>query len=184
LPLLSGYTRKARVRKVYPYISGDILDLGCGVTELLDMIPTVGSYVGIDYNPLYFSWLKNKYPQHTFYSWNLDLDNLNLNKSFDTIIMAAILEHLKNPANVFQKINTLLKPSGKLIITTPSPFGGFVHTIGSKIGLFHQDAADEHEVFYNFGHVVKLLKNFGLMLLHYEKFQFGANQLFIFVKKK
>jgi 2-polyprenyl-3-methyl-5-hydroxy-6-metoxy-1,4-benzoquinol methylase len=45
-----------------------------------------------------------------------------VSESFNLIICGEIIEHLGNPAAVFEAAARLLAPSGRLVVTTPNPF--------------------------------------------------------------
>lgn len=53
---------------------------------------------------------------------NLHFDNIPFkNESFNTIIAAEVVEHLMiSPLALFKKLNPLLKPEGRIIVTTPN----------------------------------------------------------------
>jgi len=56
--------------------------------------------------------------------FQIDLDNPKpLNKQFDTLIAGEIIEHLKSPIGFIEYCKTLLKNSGRLILTTPNAIG-------------------------------------------------------------
>ena len=51
---------------------------------------------------------------------NTDIFNANYeNNFFDTILMFHVLEHLDDPVKTLKEIRRILKPNGKLIISTP-----------------------------------------------------------------
>jgi 2-polyprenyl-3-methyl-5-hydroxy-6-metoxy-1,4-benzoquinol methylase len=56
------------------------------------------------------------------------LENL-ANTAFDTIILADVLEHLRDPWRVLQQATTLLKPDGQLLISIPN--------VGHNVVLMH-----------------------------------------------
>lgn len=77
----------------------------------------------------------------------------------------------------------MLKPSGKLIVTTPTPFGNdVVHAIGGSLGLFAKSAVTDHVVIYNRRRFKILENEFNLKLTKYKQFQFFCNQLAVFEK--
>ena len=41
-------------------------------------------------------------------------------ESFDYVILAEVIEHLRNPYQVMQEINRILRPGGKIILSTPN----------------------------------------------------------------
>jgi len=182
-PLLAKYVRQKRILAVLPHIQGDVLDLGCGVSRIPKHLQPDSKYVGVEINPRIVEWLKENYPHHTFYQWDLEIDILLLNSQFDTVLMFAVLEHLRNPDNVLKQIPTFLKPDGKLVMTTPTPLGGNIHTFGARIGLFYKEAANQHEGFYNRDQISKLLSKYCLEVTYFELFLSRGNQLFVSKKR-
>ena len=123
-PLLAHYLSQKRTLGVLPHIQGDVLDLGCGVSRYPKYLNPDRKYVGVKINPKFIEWLKDNYPQHVFYQWNLETSKLILNSQFDTVLMIAVLKQLHNPDNILKQILSFQKPDGKLVMTTPTPFGG------------------------------------------------------------
>ena len=99
--------------------------------------------------------------------------------SFDTVVMAALLEHLKIPVAALRETRRLLQPGGSLVLTTPTPLGGKVHAWGSHLGLTYREAADEHEGFFDYEGLKRLLSEGGFTLELYETFLLGMNQLVV-----
>lgn len=178
-PLLSAYITKKRMEAIKDHLVGDILDLGCGYSRVPNWLEPTQRYVGVDIAPRAVEWLQKNYPNHHFYQRNFENQEIDLDIEFDTILMAAILEHLASPDLLFQQLKKCLKPNGKIVITTPTPLGGFIHTVGSKLGLFYAEAADEHEKFYGFTDIEEVTSKSGFEITKYEKFLFGGNQLIL-----
>lgn len=56
--------------------------------------------------------------------FNINLDSPKpLKEKFDTIIAGEIIEHLESPIKFIRYCKTLLKPKGRLILTTPNAIG-------------------------------------------------------------
>ena len=178
-PLLSKYIRKKRTQAVFPYLCGNILDLGCGVSIIPKFLQPNQIYVGIDNNFKKINAARKKYPEYIFLNQNLEIDNISIKDDFDTILLLAVLEHLNNPSHILNQIPDLLSTKGKLIITTPTKFGGFVHTIGTKMGLFHKLAKEDHKRFYKKITLIPLLKEKNLTIIKHSNFLFFNNQLFV-----
>jgi len=76
----------------------------------------------------------------------------------------------------------MLRPEGRIVLTTPSPFFEWIHTIGSKIGLFSMEASKDHEQLINYRIMQEAVCQAGLVIDRYERFLFGANQIFVMRK--
>jgi 2-polyprenyl-3-methyl-5-hydroxy-6-metoxy-1,4-benzoquinol methylase len=66
---------------------------------------------------------------------DIDRDEVNLNLPlFDTVVMAALLEHLEFPEVALKNFQRLMKSGARLVLTTPTPLGGNLHWLGSHLG--------------------------------------------------
>lgn len=184
MALLTNYLINARMSRIEPYIRGDVLDLGCGSAEILDKYGSkIEHYCGIEYSKTVVQTLQAKYPRATFYARNLDQEKLALDRKFDCILMVALIEHLFNQKHVMDEVAAALKPGGKIILTTPTPFGNdVVHRIGASMGLFSKAAVDDHIVIYNHHRLKLLAREINLKLEEYFTFQLLCNQFAVFTK--
>jgi len=182
-PLLTPHLHKKRIGMVRPYLKGDILDIGCGSADLTKFLNENQHYCGVELNENLIKELKRKYPKYQFYCKNVDKDELDIHRKFDTITMIAVVEHLKNPENILQQCYTLLKDNGGLIITTPTPLGGKIHKIGAKLGLTSKEAVKEHHKLYSYEDMEGLLTSRGFMIYIYQNFVFGMNHMFVCKKE-
>jgi 2-polyprenyl-3-methyl-5-hydroxy-6-metoxy-1,4-benzoquinol methylase len=178
-PLLSAFLRQQRYKIVIPYIHGDVLDLGCGRAEILAWLQPGQHYVGVEGFAKIMCWLRANYPEHEFHQRDLNQDALALDGQFDTILMLAIIEHLKNPDELLAQIPSYLKPDGKLLITTPSPAGDAIHKIGARIGMFYKEAANAHATILTREALQTRVQRNGLKIVKYQRFLLGGNQLFV-----
>lgn len=84
-----------------------ILDIGTGHGLFLDLLSQKYSVVGVDVDSERDDVIR------------MDALHLGFGKSvFDTVIMAEVLEHLKSPLKGLRKAHRVLKPGGRLILTT------------------------------------------------------------------
>ena len=178
--LLSPLLEKWRMRKIRKYATGDkILDFGCGYGKLATMLPEK-EYVGIDIDKKVIESAKEVNAERKnakFYS----LDEFeNKNCKFDTVVLAAVIEHLENPVQTLIKLQKYLQDGGLMIITTPTPKANKILTIGSKFKLFSREALEEHQDLLNKSDFLRISKKIGLKLEHYETFEFGLNQLVVY----
>ena len=172
------------MRQISPYVEGSVLDVGCGHANILDYAgDRIQNYCGIERNLRVLDELKSKFTHYRFYQIDLDEDNLDFDGDFDTVVLAAVLEHIYNQKHLFARILMKLKPTGKIVVTTPTLFGDFVHRIGARLGFFAKSAVDAHIVIYNKHRFRVLAKKFDLRIQKYELFELGCNQLVILTKK-
>lgn len=77
--------------------------------------------------------------------------------SFDLVWCTEVIEHLKNPAFTVSGIRRILKPSGKLILTTPNQ-GCWIFRVLESIGISSATIEnEEHEHFFTYADIAKLL---------------------------
>ena len=103
------------------YISGDVLELGCGEGRGIDIIlKRSKSFTAIDKISEVTERLSRKYPNEKFISSSFPpLKNIE-DESFDTLISFQVIEHIKNDKLFIKEIHRILKPGGKALISTPN----------------------------------------------------------------
>ena len=170
--LLSPWLRKQRINIALPYIKGKVLDFGCGTGELAHYLP-VKVYLGVDSDIDSIQIARRNLPQYIF--------NPTIPKSemFDTVVLLAVIEHIREPASFLKMLKSKLLPKGKIILTTPHPFFDFVHTIGAKAGIFSKEANKEHQLLLSRKNMELVALKSNLSIDEYKHFLFGANQLFV-----
>ena len=174
--LLSSWLRYKRQSIIKPYLYGDILDYGCGVGKLASFCKN-SNYWGIDRDQESIKIAQKEYPEFNFMLRVPD------DKTFDAIILLAVIEHISNPIELLIELGKKLNTNGSLILTTPHPSFEWIHSLGAKIGLFSPEAEDEHEILFDKNSLGKKLENTSLQIQKYQRFLFGANQLFILKTK-
>jgi SAM-dependent methyltransferase len=186
MALLSKYLSKTRFAKLLPYIEGDLLDIGCQRGQLRTMAAgQIGEYTGIDISEDAILEARSLHPDAKFYAMNIDEEPLTFVDKFDTIIMSAVIEHIFNLGILGKGLSRALRPGGRFIFTTPTPFGNdVVHRFGATLGIFSRVAADDHIVIFNKKRCEIFAQEFKLILVEYRTFQFGCNQLAVLEKPK
>ena len=124
---------RQRVEFINKYAKGSsLLDIGCGYHPVTSEI-RIKRKVGLDVSAR--AALKSEKEFNEFYF--LDIANTgkevlkeNLG-TFDTIVAAEFLEHLENPADVIEKIEYLLNPKGRALVTLPN--GGSIAGMVDKL---------------------------------------------------
>ncbi len=107
---LLGTTRRLRV-----------LDLGCGNGSLSHLISTRGhQVVGIDHSESGIALARGHFPDCQFLQASLyDLPLDRLEGSFDVVMAVEVIEHLLYPRELVRAAEKMLRPGGRLIISTP-----------------------------------------------------------------
>jgi len=115
---------EARYRVVLKRLNNSekILDIGCGDGYLMNLMGSIGNIVvGIDSE---FNGVKNASKKLFKYKncfvvqancYKLPFDNA----SFDSVVLADVIEHLQKPEYCISEIRRVLKVNGILILTTP-----------------------------------------------------------------
>jgi len=96
------------------YAKGNLLDLGCG------KVPLYGAYKDKISNCICVDW-DNSLHKNEFIDKSVDL-NESLpfeDKTFDTVILSDVLEHIRNPLSLWHEMNRVLKENGILILNVP-----------------------------------------------------------------
>lgn len=156
---------------VRPWLQGRVLDIGCGSGALAEWCDKE-AYVGFDPDAASVEIARRKWPDHKF------VVQLPSSEKFDTIIALAVIEHLPDPKRELGGWASCLAPLGRLVLTTPHRAFHKIHDIGAMLGVFSSSAAEEHEEMFDKGSLHRLAVECGLRPIKYERFLWGANQLF------
>lgn len=113
--LLFAYTEAA------PYISGRLLDIGCGEGRGLEYLRDgAASYTGIDKIPEVLAALRDKYPGDNFLQMNIPPFQGLPDRSFDTAVSFQVIEHIEDDKRFVEEIHRVLDDEGTAILSTPN----------------------------------------------------------------
>lgn len=101
------------LKKNSRYISGRLLDFGCG-NKSYQYLFNVDNYIGIDAYRIGHDHTRE--PIDVFYNGR---DVPFKEKSFDSVLCIEVCEHLFDVDKAFSEINRVLRPGGIILITTP-----------------------------------------------------------------
>ena len=173
--ILSPFLAKKRMSKVLPFLKGSVLDYGCGVGDLAEIVDK--DYVGFDIDNESLSIAKQRYPKKTFIS------ELPSEQKYDTIIMLAVIEHLDSPLDELKiLIKNHTNKDFRIVITTPNKYFDKIHHFGARLKLFSSHASDEHNIMFGKNDLFQLARDLGLKVSYYNKFLFFANQVVVIKK--
>lgn len=173
--LFSPGLQRVRIRAALPHITGDVLDIGCGNGALAAFVPA-NRYYGYDRSIDVIGKAVRRFPGHKFST------ELPGEIHFDTVVALAVIEHVKDPADTLREWSLYLRDGGYIVITTPHKSFGWTHEVGSKLGLFSRDAAEEHETMFDRTDLNAVAKKANLISFSYKRFLFGSNQLCLMKK--
>lgn len=112
-------------RLLFPYVEaaqmvhGNVLEIGCGWGRGLELLTQAADhYTGIDKNADLIQSLQREYPQSTFIAANIPPLNHLADNTFDFIVTFQVIEHIDNDDLFIKEAHRVLKPGGKLLLTT------------------------------------------------------------------
>jgi ubiquinone/menaquinone biosynthesis C-methylase UbiE len=105
---------KNSIIKYNNYLSGSLLDFGCGTKPYKNLFLNVDSYIGVDYQ------IKGREESQKTVDFFYDGKTIPFkDQEFDSILSTEVLEHVFNIEEILSELNRVLKINGQAIITTP-----------------------------------------------------------------
>jgi SAM-dependent methyltransferase len=135
----SIYRRYFLYPRLNRQLTGKMLDIGCGIGDMLAFRP---NSVGADINVRNVDYCKQIGLDAVVMAPNcLPFDHA----SFDSVLMDNVLEHIDEPGLLLAEIRRVLKPNGILLLGVP--------------GIRGWSSDDDHKVFYDQGLLRECLEN-------------------------
>lgn len=125
---------RSRVDEILAEIRGPrVLDVGCAGglqsdTPLLDspywlhrhLLDSFPDTWGVDLSPERIDYLRSRGIPRLIVG---DAEHLDIGDTFDTIVAGELIEHLGNPRSFLESAKHHLRPSGRIVLTTPYAAG-------------------------------------------------------------
>ncbi len=140
----------------------EVLDAGCGFATTSQHIQRLGNRVlGIESNADAVPVARTRISEVI----ETDLQQFSIDRKFDVILFADVLEHLPWPIGVLRKYKAMLKDGGSMIVSLPN-VGLWSVRLGLLFGRFHyQDTGvldRTHLRFFTQSSAIEMLRASGL----------------------
>jgi len=110
----------ALVRRYAPP-GGRLLELGCGLGDLLSLLQDDFDCAGIDLIDYSIESTKRNAPRAEAFQMSADDLSAFEQGAFSAVVALHLVEHLVDPADVIRQVSQLLKPGGIFLFATPHP---------------------------------------------------------------
>lgn len=177
--LLEPWLRRLRIKRIIPWIPHDaiVCDIGCGFDAQSLRLISAGIKKGYGFDKKVRSQRSERLvvQQH-------DLkDPLPLpDNSVDCVTMIAVLEHLSNVNEIFLEISRIIRPDGRIILTTPSPSSKkILEFLAFRVGIVSPEEIADHKHYWSLQEIEDLFRKNGFDPVHLRTFSAGLNTLAI-----
>jgi 2-polyprenyl-3-methyl-5-hydroxy-6-metoxy-1,4-benzoquinol methylase len=111
--------------KIRPFLGKDILEVGCGIGNLTELLLSQGKVIATDVNEGYLQTVENKFRRHLNLKGVLLWDirqppPRHFGTPIDTIVCSNVLEHIEDDDDVLKSLYHLLPAGGRLIVLVPA----------------------------------------------------------------
>ena len=129
--------------KISNYLSGNVLDVGCGIGDFLQYRSDT---IGVDVNPETIKYCQ----QQKLDARVMEIDQLPFeSSSFDGVLMDNVLEHIKQPEPILKEVKRVLVEGGKFVVGVPGSKG------------YARDT--DHKIFYSKEKLITTISNAGFL---------------------
>jgi len=84
--------------------------------------------------------------------------------NYDLIVCGEVIEHVPSPQKIFRSATRVLRPGGRIVLTTPNPY--FTRRIFDSIRHVSRDSAD-HVALFSPWNIAEMASREGMMLVSY-----------------
>jgi len=152
------------MNKFSRFLSGEILEVGCGIGNFTAAIAKYGKLWAIDIDRHSLAKTK-RHQSHSVHIGAGDIEKGSYffnNQKFDTLVCLNVLEHIKDDVQAVKNMQHILKPDGHLILLVPI-YQALYGTIDTAIGHYRR---------YSPTAIVSLLKDSGFTIVKSRKLNF------------
>ena len=136
-PFLGGYYQNY-LKRIFTFYVGNskpkILELGCGHGDLLVTLGGEGS-VGVEFSDTALASARDKYSEQGFIFIESDVLKLELDETFDIIILSDLINDVYDIQTLFKKMRFWCKPGTRIIINSYSRLWQPALSLARRFGL-------------------------------------------------
>ncbi len=125
-------------------------------------ISRIADVTGVDYSSTVIEELKKIGIRNLIFGNAERLEELELNRTFDLIVVGDLIEHLANPGLMLQGLGRFCHKDTQIIITTPNAFG-LAGMIRYLTGHFRE--GEEHVMCFNIYNIRNLLNRYRFQVI-------------------
>lgn len=170
-PIFSHLRLRQAINHIKP--GSTVCDIGCGnPSRLLDKIqPIIKHGIGLDLDVPSTKAKNLSYKKIDFENQKLPLKS----GSVDTVVLLAVIEHVKNPTKLLSECNRVLQKGGSIILTTPSPESKHILNILSFVKLLYPKMINQHKNYFSLNDLKILLIKTNFQIKKANTFEWGFN---------
>ena len=133
--------------KIRPFLGRDILEVGCGIGNLTELLLSQGRVIAADVNGDYLQTVENKFRRHFNLKgvllWDIrQAPPKDLGIPIDSIVCSNVLEHIEDDDDVLRSLYHLLPAGGRLIILVPA-LKALYNVFDKELGHFRRYSRSE-----------------------------------------
>ncbi|MEB3356649.1 MAG: class I SAM-dependent methyltransferase [Synechococcales bacterium] len=108
--------------QIRPYLGSDVLEVGCGNGNFSVLIaPHCQKLVALDLDESYVQQTQTRLRDYSHVEvLAADATEFQCDRTFDTIVMLDVLEHIEDDVGTLRALGRLLKPGGQLLVKVPA----------------------------------------------------------------
>jgi ubiquinone/menaquinone biosynthesis C-methylase UbiE len=165
-------------RLIRPHLSAGsrVLEIGCGAGNLLLQATVAGSYpLALDLSMQALTFVRSRLEEArsgveapSGYALTQAIgERLPLaDESFDCILLSEVIEHLEAPQHSIREAARVLRPGGRLLITTPNyrSFWPVMEWLVDRLNMAPKMAGEQHISRFHSSSLNRMLRELGLQI--------------------
>lgn len=144
-----------------------VLDVGCNEGYLATLADPSNRFWGIEGMPQAAAVARERYVEVLLGNLN-EYRDFRIDRKFDVIVLADVLEHLLSPLDVLSWVNGLLAPGGRVILSLPN-IANWLIRLRLLVGRFDYEETGildrTHLHFYTYSSARRMVADAGLNVI-------------------